>query len=120
MTQQRPWRGRGQEREGPAEGKARRGRGQEREGPAEGGAIGEGGTIGARVQGGTKVCVCVGGGWGGSTGFELEGGVCGKRGVEEAFPVYLYGRRNLVTLERSSLMKERGNISLDSCAVYLK
>ncbi len=35
-------------------------------------------------------------------------------------PVYLYGRRNLVTLERSSLMKERGNISLDSCAVYLK
>lgn len=34
--------------------------------------------------------------------------------------VYLYGRKNLVTLERSSLMKERGNISLDSCAVYLK
>lgn len=34
--------------------------------------------------------------------------------------VYLYGRRNLVTLERSSLMKERGNISLDSCTVYLK
>lgn len=35
-------------------------------------------------------------------------------------PVYLYGRRNLETLERSSLMKERGNISLDSAAVYLK
>lgn len=34
--------------------------------------------------------------------------------------VYLYGRRNLETLERSSLMKERGNISLDSAAVYLK
>lgn len=38
----------------------------------------------------------------------------------EEVPPYLYGRRNLVTLERSSLMKERGNISLDSCAVYLK
>lgn len=36
------------------------------------------------------------------------------------YPDYLYGLRNLVTLERSSLMKERGNISLDSCAVYLK
>lgn len=35
-------------------------------------------------------------------------------------PAYLYGRRNLVTLERSSLIKERGNISLDSAAVYLK
>lgn len=34
--------------------------------------------------------------------------------------LYLYGRRNLVTLERSSLMKERGNISLDSCTEYLK
>ncbi len=39
---------------------------------------------------------------------------------KECSGFYLYGRRNLETLERSSLIKERGNISFDSCTVYLK
>ena len=33
---------------------------------------------------------------------------------------YLYGRRNLETFDRSSFINDLGNISFDSCAVYLK
>lgn len=49
-----------------------------------------------------------------------DAGLQGSLAGQWSGAVYLYGRRNLVTLERSSLMKERGNISLDSCTEYLK
>ena len=80
-------------------------------------------------RGGTNVCKGGLRGRNRGTRAEVKGWGVWKRVIEElqgkevrdgGVPVYLYGRRNLVTLERSSLMKERGNISLDSCAVYLK